>query len=1081
MIKYVVKRDGSIQEFNASKLNNWISWASEKTKGSVDWTGVVLRAVSTLPETVTSQELQERLIKECLDRKTWSYNLMAGRLYAPLNVKIIHGGKYPTVKELHKKLKVIGQMVDFGATDDDYEWAEEVIDHSKTATLPYFQQHYIIHKYALKDRVTGTVYETPQFVFMRMALELSVHESNVDKRRNHIKKFYTYLSDGKLNAPTPNYTNLGTKLRGFASCNLMTTKDSAASLAAHDHIAYTMTYMSAGIGSHINSRSIGDSVRSGQIAHLGKLPLYRSLSYAVKAMTQNSRGGSATTYYSCFDPEVETIMRLKNPMSTEDKKIRGLDYAMQSNELFAKKVAKNEDIFLFNSFTAPDLYDAFYSGDEDHFEELYNKYEQDPNFTKKYVNAREIVLTVGEESFSTGRAYEHFPAEANRHTPHKDTIYSSNLCVAPETLILTDRGYEVISDLEGEVVNVWNGKEFSETVVRKTGENQKLITVKTNAGYELTCTPYHKFYTAVRGTTTRVVEKRANELTAGDKLIKCDFPIIVGYDTLDNAYANGFYSGDGCLTKNGKRIYLYGEKRKLKQYLGDIFKTWYIQDKQDREYGESDLLKDKLFVPSNSYTVGSRISWFEGLCDSDGTVARNGETQSLQIGSVDKRFLQEVQLMLQTLGVSSKVTKAQSEGERLMPLNDGSGELGMFFCKESYRLLIGQTGINNLQALGFNPKRLIITNHTPNRECSHFVKIVSIEDNGRFDDTYCFTEPKRNLGVFNGMLTGQCLEINEPTAGYDTTADLYQVDHERGEVALCSLAAICVDKITSEAEYEDVMYYALLMIDRCIHLSHYELPHIGYTAKNRLNAGVGIIGLAHYLAKNKLKYSSQEGKDEIHRLAEKHAYYAIKGSLRLGKELGNAPWMHKTKWPEGWLPIDTYNKNVDNVVSVSNQYDWESLRKDIIENGGIRTSSLMAHMPAESSSKASGTTNGVYPVRDLDLKKSDGTIITYWSAPDSDKIGKHYEIAWDIPWKDMVDVYAIIQKWTDQGISADFWEDVSGDTKVGSSDIIKQYLYRRKMGLKSKYYQNSKTSNIDTKQDETDVDSSGCSGGGCTL
>lgn len=742
MIKNVIKRDGSIQEFDAGKLNNWISWASEKTKGNVDWTSVVLRAVSTLPEKVSSVDIQERLIKECLDRKTWAYNAMAGRLYAPMNLKSIHGGEYPTVKELHTKLQSLGQMVDFGVSDDDYAYAEKVINHSKNLTMPYFQQHYIINKYALKNRVAGTIYETPQFVFMRMALELSVHEPDDTIRKEHIKKFYDYLSDGKLNAPTPNYTNLGTKLRGFASCNVMTTNDAAASLAAHDHIAYTMTYMSAGIGSHINSRSLRDPVRHGQIAHLGKLPLYRALSFAVKAMTQNSRGGSATTYYSCFDPEVETIMRLKNPMSTEDKKIRGLDYAIQTNELFAKKVAKNEDIFLFNSFTAPDLYAAFYSGDEEKFEELYTKYENNRRFKKKYVNAREILLTVMEEGYSTGRAYLHFPAEANRHTPFREPIYSSNLCV----------------------------------------------------------------------------------------------------------------------------------------------------------------------------------------------------------------------------------------------------------------------------------------------------------------------------------------EIELPTKGYDTTADLYQTDHERGEVALCSLAAICVDKITSDEEYQDVMYYALSMIDRCIHLSHYELPHVGYTAKNRLNAGVGIIGLAHYLAKNKLKYSSQEGKDEIHRLSEKHIYFAIKASLRLGKELGNAPWINKTKWPEGWMPIDTYNRNVDSVITVKNELDWETLRKEVIENGGIRNSVLVAHMPSESSSKASGTTNGVYPVRDTDLKKVDASIVTYWSAPDSDRLSKHYEVAWNIDWKDMIDVYAIIQKFTDQGISADLWADVSGDTKIGSVEMIKQYLYIRKMGMKSRYYVNSKTSNQKAAKQTIDTD-----------
>src|SRR5690606_37496729 len=162
------------------------------------------------------------------------------------------------------------------------------------------------------------------------------------------------------------------------------------------------------------------------------------------------------------------------------------------------------------------------------------------------------------------------------------------------------------------------------------------------------------------------------------------------------------------------------------------------------------------------------------------------------------------------------------------------------------------------------------------------------------------------------------------------------------------------------------------------------------------------------------------------------------------------------------------NKQVDTLFDPVYKKDWEDLRARVITNGGIRNSVLFAHMPSESSSKASGTTNGLYPVRDLDLKKVDATIVSYWSAPDSDRIGKHYEIAWKIDWKDMIDCYAVIQKFTDQGISADLWADVSGDTKLGTLEMIKQYLYMRKMGMKSRYYLNTKTSNI--KKENEDVD-----------
>jgi ribonucleoside-diphosphate reductase alpha chain len=196
----------------------------------------------------------------------------------------------------------------------------------------------------------------------------------------------------------------------------------------------------------------------------------------------------------------------------------------------------------------------------------------------------------------------------------------------------------------------------------------------------------------------------------------------------------------------------------------------------------------------------------------------------------------------------------------------------------------------------------------------------------------------------------------------------------------------------------------------------------------------------------------------------------------LGKELGNAPWMSRTKWADGWLPIDTYCKSVDDIVKIGLQRDWESLRKAIIENKGIRNSCLVNHMPSESSSKASQTTNSVYPVRDLTLIKTDNSVTTLWAAPDGDKLRKWYELAWDISTKSMINIYAIIQKFTDQSISADFYRQLIGDETIDSQEMIQDYLYMVKMGMKTRYYQNTKTSNGMS----FDV-YSGCASGACTL
>jgi ribonucleoside-diphosphate reductase alpha chain len=268
------------------------------------------------------------------------------------------------------------------------------------------------------------------------------------------------------------------------------------------------------------------------------------------------------------------------------------------------------------------------------------------------------------------------------------------------------------------------------------------------------------------------------------------------------------------------------------------------------------------------------------------------------------------------------------------------------------------------------------------------------------------------------------------------------------------------------------------MIDRCIHLAEYAFPHLEMTAKSRLNAGVGVIGLAHFMAKNKVKYSSQEGKQLMHELAERHYYFLLKASLKLGKELGNAPWMHKTKWADGWLPIDTYNRKVDTIVDSELKYDWETLREEVKANGGIRNTVLAAHMPSESSSKASGTTNGLYPVRDLSLKKGDDDNMIYWAAPEGEKLSRWYELSWDVPTFDMIDTYAIFQKFTDQGISGDEFRRILGDERVGSKEMITNFLYMTKMGMKTRYYVNTKTTDGTSLDTE---DEPGCDGGFCTL
>ena len=1106
MLKRIIKRDGSIEDFDASKLNKWSRWASEDLNDRVDWSSIVLHTVKLLGEEAKSQDLQKKLIATCLQTKKWSYYLMAGRLYSAVHRKELYGDKMPTVQELTEKLVSLDLMAPMKYEDDDYRYMNSIIDHDRDFRMAHFQIDQIRNKYSISNKITKEQYETPQFVFMRMAMALAENEP-LDTRLEHLTNYYNHFSLARLNAPTPNYVNLGTKHNGYASCCLYTVDDNAASLAIGDHIAYTMTYMSAGVGGLINSRSMGDLVRGGVIMHKGKLPYFRSLAGAVKANLQGGRGGACTTYFSCFDPEVMTIIMLQNPRTTRDKQNRDIHFAMLYNRLFVKKVAKNEQMFVFNEHTAPDLNAKFFSDDAEGFEELYGKYEADDSFVKNYVSARDIAMAAGQQSHEVATLYLAQIDEMNRHTSFKEPIHSSNLCVAPETKVLTSEGHKVISSLKDQTVTVWNGENWSPVIVRKTNDSTNLIRIKTSQGLELTCTPYHRFYIqGVHEDETIMVE--AHALQPKDKLISTPMPVIEGTLTLSDAYKRGV----SCAHYTTCNNYTH---------------TLAVINKQDKDPASGNNI-----VPTAEYTIESRLQWFAGLIDTTGALDKCEckDCQKILLDGTDKVFMADIVLMLQTLGVNAS----------LLAVNTTDDDYDKF-----YELTVVDNGLQKLLELGIKLQYSYITIRDIDWSKCPIYEVIEVIDENRVDSTYCFEEPLRHMGVFNGILTGQCLEITQPTSPYQDMRDLYstgnvghvtfidtegvthtcknnqQVGTTRGyilcndlvkgdtvvdlydstfthspvvikemikqdaqpEVSLCSLAGAVVSHIDSDEEYESVCYYGLKMIDKCIHMSDYPLPHVGYTTKSRLNAGFGVLGLAHMLAKKGLKYDTQEGLNEIHRIFERHAYFVIKASLRLGKELGNAPWIKKTKWAEGWLPIDTYKKTVDELVEPIYQYDWESLRKEIIANGGIRNSSLIAHMPTESSSKASGVPNGVYPIRDLSLKKTDAENALDWCAIDNDIIEDNYQLAWEISSRDMINVYAVIQKFTDHSISADFYKDRSNGEELTTKEIIEEFINMVKYGVKSKYYQNTftvKVEGLDTVKDSAINNKHECIGA-CSL
>jgi len=300
-----------------------------------------------------------------------------------------------------------------------------------------------------------------------------------------------------------------------------------------------------------------------------------------------------------------------------------------------------------------------------------------------------------------------------------------------------------------------------------------------------------------------------------------------------------------------------------------------------------------------------------------------------------------------------------------------------------------------------------------------------------------------------------CQEIGLPTEGFKSVEELYKAEDSEGEIGLCNLAAIVAGRVKDE-EYEEVAYRALKMIDNVISIMEYPFANLKYTAQARRSAGVGITNLAHDMAQRGLKYDSAEGKAYMHRLAERHSYYLHKASVRLAKERGKCDWFNKTKYADGWLPNDTYTKHVDNITSQPLLCDWEGLRKEIAQYG-MRNSVLEAYMPVESSSIAGNTTNSIYPIREPVVVKSSGTNHNVFIAPDWEELKTQYQFAWDVPQKDIIEMYAIFQKFTGQGISADFYRafKTGEQPRISAKELLELWLYRIKCGMKTVYYTNT--------------------------
>ena len=453
----VTKRDGRLEPIDLDKIHKVIEWAAHDLD-NVSVSQVELKSHIQFYEGIKTRDIHETIIKSAADlisETTPDYQYLAARL-AIFHLRKIAYNKFtpPHLYDHVKKLTDAGKydqhiLADYSRAE--FDELEEYLDHWRDMNLAYAAVEQMAGKYLVQDRVSKTVFESPQFLYMLvgMCLFASYEKS---ERLDYVKRFYDATSQFKISLPTPIMSGVRTPSRQFSSCVLIECGDSLDSINATTSAIVRYVSQRAGIGINAGRiRALGSPIRGGEAQHTGCIPFYKLFQTAVKCCSQGGvRGGAATLFYPLWHLEVESLLVLKNNRGVEDNRVRHMDYGVQLNKTMYTRLIKGQDISLFSPSDVPGLYDAFFE-DQDKFEALYTKYENDPSIRSRQIPATELFSLMMQERASTGRIYIQNVDHCNTHSPFDATvapIRQSNLCME---IALPTKPLDNINDETGEI------------------------------------------------------------------------------------------------------------------------------------------------------------------------------------------------------------------------------------------------------------------------------------------------------------------------------------------------------------------------------------------------------------------------------------------------------------------------------------------------------------------------------------------------------------------------------------------------------------------------------------------------------
>jgi ribonucleotide reductase alpha subunit len=1038
---FITKRDGSKEVVSFDKILKRVKALGTESKPTlnVNYSQLVMKIVEQLYNNMPTYEIDELTAEQCaaLITKHPDYGTLANRIIVSnhhkntlpvfsqvmdqlYHFKDVHGVHSPLI---HKDVWQLSQ------THSDF--FQSILDYSRDYFLDYFGFKTLERAYLMK--IGKKVMERPQHMWLRVAL--GIHGADLSR----VAETYELLSQKYFTHATPTLFNAGTNHPQLSSCYLIAMEEDSV-----DGIYNTLkdcakiSKWAGGIGLHLhNIRAAGTHINGTNGVSNGLVPMLRVFNTTARYIDQGGgrRSGSFAIYLEPWHADIEAFLDMRKNHGDEEMRARDLFYGLWVPDLFMEKVKKDEEWALFCPHKCPGLADC-YGAD---FNALYEKYRTEGK-ANKVLKARTLWFKILDSQMETGTPYLLYKDPANKKSNQQNlgVIKSSNLCVAPETQVLTDQGHFDIQYLAEKTVNVWNGEEFSEVFVSKTGVDQELMTVETSDGSSLDCTLYHKFYLQ----DGKTVE--AQQLNENDTLLQCAYPLIEGSQPYP--FSLEFVPINSSIKTKMEWLSHY--------YNTDLYNTI--------------ILKEVLFLSNKNRGYLFNIKLMLQTCGINAKLDVENNRLSTPINAL-------VKLGFKTLRIntSSERIEQQKDQEEMVTIKKitRTGRIADTYCFNEHKKHAGifngiitgqcteiieysdaeQTAVCNLASIGL--AKFVTTAKTFDYTKLHEVtKVVTFNLNRVIDVNFYPTDKTRVSNL-----------LHRPIGlGVQGLADVFALM----DIAFTSEKAREVNKQIFETIYHASLESSMEMAkERSVKMQALARYHTYIFAEVDI-PNLDKFSKVDWVSRNYLKMSDANAfVGEM--LPIPAEFYGLEGT-----QMGAYSSFAGSPASKGLLQFDMWG------VEASKRYDWPAL-KEQIKIYGLRNSLLVAPMPTASTSQILGNnecfepfTSNLYSRRtnagefvlpnkyllgeliELGLWNEalkDNIILNKGSIQQltgvSDHLKEKYKTVWEIPMKHLIDMAADRGPYICQSQSLNLWVE-DPDYKA----LTAMHFYAWQAGLKTGIY-----------------------------